>query len=115
MFQLHVVIGDMYGSSRFDIEVPSTKENIIRKAIEDKYDDFSKDLSKIGAGPVSVFYKSDMIAKGSISWWYDGKHSIQLEVAGQDSTSQDAHAGTSVCHEDYPRKEQSQPTCCAFV
>ena len=117
MFQLHVVMGDMYGSSRFDIEVPSTQEHIIRKAIEDKYDEWSKALSKKGAGPILVYYKDQMIVNGSIVWWWNGTHSLRLDFVSTypETMSQDAHAGTSVCHEGYPRKEQSQPTCCAFV
>ena len=117
MFQLHVVMGDMYGSSRFDIEVPSTQEHIIRKAIEDKYSEWNKSMSHQGAGPLRVFYKNNLIVDGSIVWWWNGTHSLRLDfVSTYPATmSQDDRGGTSVCHADYPRTEQSQPTCCAFV
>jgi len=110
-------MGDLYSTDRFDIEVPSTQEHIINKAIEDKYDEWNKSMSHKGAGPLLVFYKNQMIVNGSIVWWWNGTHSLRLDFdSTYPATNQpDARNGTSVCHEDYPKKEQTQPTCCALV
>ena len=115
METLHVSANDIYSNVYFDIDVPNiTKSNIIQ-TLESSYKEWSKKLTKTMGGHIRVCNKKRCVAKGTILWWWDGGHTIQLEVVGQDSKSQDASGDTSVCHEDYPRKEQSQPTCCAFV
>ncbi len=115
MQTLRVSVSDIYSDVYFDIRVKRISEDSIKQALESSYNKWSRNLTKTMGGNIRVYTDKRCVASGSILWWFDGKHTIQLDVAGQDSTSQDAHAGTSVCHEDYQRKEQSQPTCCAFV
>lgn len=117
MQTLRVSVSDLYSDVYFDIRVKRVSEDSIKHALESSYKKWSSKLTKTMGGHIRVCTNKRCIASGIILWWWNGTHTIRLDIESISpaTMSQDARGGTSVCHEDYPRKEQSQPTCCAFV
>ena len=110
MFEVQVSMTDTYGNAYFITDVERLDVSSVEKAIMDKFACWSKQLSGIGAGCVRVTHGSTSVAKGTIMWLFVGGYSLRLE-----SMLPDDYDGTSVCHEDYPRTEQTLPACCALV
>ena len=86
MTKLGVRISDIYGTAKFQIEVPEvTKENIL-KGIEDNYEKVVQQIDRIMGGPVVVCeptlteYYGKEVARGNILWWFLGGHRIELEM-----------------------------------
>ena len=87
--KLGVRINDLYGTAQFPIEVPEdniSKETILQ-AIEDNYDQVTKQIQRIMGGVVVVTepsswsdYWGKEVARGHILWWFMGGHSIELEL-----------------------------------
>ena len=116
MIEVQVAMTDMYANAYFSVETPSMEVECLKRAIEDVYDKWSKKLSHQGAGAVMVSYHGYRVASGSITWWWNGSHSLRLEAADLDWIGGREDLGhTATDHTDQSAQVDEKPTCCALV
>lgn len=116
MIQVQVSMTDLYGNAYFSVETPSMEVECLKRAIEETCDEWSKKLSRQGAGTVNISYHGYRVATGSIQWWFHGSHYIRLEPADLDWIGgREVPCCTTTDHTDLSPQADEMPACCALV
>lgn len=80
MKTLSVSLSDLYQTAKFDIKVRAITDEDIIAGIDECRHEICKQIRRIMGGPVVVYDGFYVVARGHITWFWNGRYNLQINV-----------------------------------